>query len=174
MTGGSAVDAAPLTSLASASFFGSFIFATVALVTRAALIGRFQALDIATLRPQQQQQQKSNPLDVSSYNSWCTLFFSFSVLGLILFYAYLCENHPLYPHSEKSYDRDHVFFLTSLLMVISAWSLRPNDSTQQEQPQQSSGKSQQLRLRISSSSSTTASEDNDLLNRHQTEEWKGW
>lgn len=162
----SLIESAPLTSLASASFFGSFIFATVALTTRAAVMGRFRHVIDKTSIP-----QKSSPLDSSSFSSWCTLFSAFSILGLVLLYAYLCEHHPLYPHAEKSYDRDHVFFLTSLMVIISAWTLRSNGASSSSHQQQHEDHSSTKTLKRVVSH---VEENNDVLNRHQTEEWKGW
>jgi hypothetical protein len=166
------IDAAPLTSLASAVFFGSCIFATAALGTRARLTAAgpsggggdlsAAAADSITVR---------HAWEAASFSSTYRLLSSLSQLGLILWYAYLCENHPPFAHAEKSYDRDQVFFLTLLLLVISSWTVQPNVVSSKSIPDDQS-------LRSGKSHSHIVvyghSEETDILNRKQTEEWKGW
>ncbi|GMI46753.1 hypothetical protein TrCOL_g1699 [Triparma columacea] len=72
--------------------------------------------------------------------------------GLILFICYLAENHPPFPHGEKVYDRDFFFLLTALLFAIGYFTLQDNSPNQEQ-----GGKP-----------------DSTILNRDQTEEWKGW
>lgn len=152
---------------------------------------------------------------------------------MILFFAYLCENHPLYPHDEKVYDRDHFFFLVALLFLFGFYTLHKNgrDTSQRldgthtgtviaasaresislsrntardvaEQDiskkstsstcdslsivqdchpklveEGSSSSSLYKRSQISAAYATRVKEAkpyNDVLNRDQTEEWKGW
>jgi len=49
-----------------------------------------------------------------------------SKFGFILAYAYIAENFPPYPHSEKVYDRDLFFMLTGLLFLVSYFTLKAN------------------------------------------------
>lgn len=118
--GGGAAAAASVTTLASAMLFGTITFATVALATRAYMSGDKALFDMAS-------HPKSKALDVKSLPSVYTLLFHFSVFGLILFYAYICENHPPYPHADKNYDADIFFFLTALLFVVSAFTWKKHD-----------------------------------------------
>ncbi|XP_059291118.1 protein REDUCED WALL ACETYLATION 4-like isoform X3 [Lycium ferocissimum] len=75
-----------------------------------------------------------------------------SEFGGILFYYYLCDRTNLFADSTKSYNRDLFIFLYVLLIIVSAMTSlkRHNDKSA------FSGKSILY------------------LNRHQTEEWKGW
>lgn len=158
------VDAAPLTSLASAVFFGSCIFATAALKTRRATLASGPQGDVASAAD---TVAATHGWEVSSLPSTYRLLSSLSQLGLILWYAYLCENHPPFAHSDKSYDRDQVFFLTLLLLVISAWTVQPNILPSRTEDALSRGKSHSRLV-------YAQTEETDVLNRKQTEEWKGW
>lgn len=111
---------APTSSIAMAMMFGSIIFATVSLASRTWLMGDMRAINTAF-------SPMSSPLNVKSYESLYTMLHHFSVLGLILLFAYICEYHPPFPHSEKSYDRDEFFFLTAVLFVASAYTVHRND-----------------------------------------------
>ncbi|KAJ3695279.1 hypothetical protein LUZ60_000656 [Juncus effusus] len=75
-----------------------------------------------------------------------------SEFGLILVYFYLCDRTSLFPESPKKYSRDLFLFLYILLIIASALTSfkKHNDKSA------FSGKSTMY------------------LNRHQTEEWKGW
>ncbi|KAL6567316.1 Protein REDUCED WALL ACETYLATION 3 [Orobanche gracilis] len=72
--------------------------------------------------------------------------------GGILFYFYLCDRTGVFGHSTKSYNRDLFLFLYALLIIVSAMTSfkKHNDKSA------FSGKSMLY------------------LNRHQTEEWKGY
>ncbi|KAK7260440.1 hypothetical protein RIF29_26484 [Crotalaria pallida] len=72
--------------------------------------------------------------------------------GLILFYFYICDRTNLLGDSKKSYSRDLFLFLYILLVIVAAMtSLKKHND-----PSAFSGRSILY------------------LNRHQTEEWKGW
>ncbi|KAM7500639.1 hypothetical protein LguiA_025053 [Lonicera macranthoides] len=75
-----------------------------------------------------------------------------SEFGGILFYFYICDRTSLFADSIKNYSRDLFLFLYILLIIVSAMTSlkRHNDKSA------FSGKSLLY------------------LNRHQTEEWKGW
>ena len=186
----SAAETAPLTTMGSAMFFGTVIFATVALTTKLALAGDWKVLRAAQTNP------RSSALDLQSVTSIYTLLHHTTVLGLILFYAYLCEYHPPYPHSEKSYDRDEFFFLTALLLVASAFTLQKNDPSASQPPpakmasppptstngvvseeevedSKTNGVTTQA-VEFEESAVAPVNDATEVLNRDQTEEWKGW
>ncbi|CDY17245.1 BnaA05g09430D [Brassica napus] len=72
--------------------------------------------------------------------------------GAILFYFYICDRTSLLGESKKNYNRDLFIFLYCLLIIVSAMtSLKKHND----------------KSRITGKSIL-------YLNRHQTEEWKGW
>lgn len=75
-----------------------------------------------------------------------------SEFGGILFYFYICDRTSFFADSTKSYNRDLFLFLYCLLIIVAAMTSfkKHNDKSA------FSGKSLLY------------------LNRHQTEEWKGW
>ncbi|KAL2456675.1 O-acetyltransferase family protein [Abeliophyllum distichum] len=75
-----------------------------------------------------------------------------SELGLILFYFYICDRTSFFADSTKSYNRDLFLFLFILLIIASAM-------TSFKKHHDNSAFSGKAIL---------------YLNRHQTEEWKGW
>lgn len=90
-----AAEVAPTSSIAVAMMFGSIIFATVSLLCRTWMSGDVRAIERAL-------DARSCPLNPSSYESLYTMLHHFSVLGVILLFAYICEYHPPFPHAEKS------------------------------------------------------------------------
>ncbi|GAB5360132.1 hypothetical protein AAMO2058_000601100 [Amorphochlora amoebiformis] len=64
--------------------------------------------------------------------------------GAILFYSWFCENRPVFEHSEKHYSRDIFWFITLIYLAFALTTMKSNPK------------------------------DTSLLNREQTEEWKGW
>ena len=172
---------APLTTMASAMMFGSVIFASVALATRSFIIGDYRPFQAA-------RNPRSSPLDLRSFSSVYTFLQHVSVFGLILFYAYICENHPPFAHSDKHYDADQFFFLTGILFVVSAYTVKNHDSRKKENmltptsgaaagTAKNSSCGVDDNARCISAVESTVAESNDsteILNRDQTEEWKGW
>ena len=180
----SASGTAPLTTMASAMFFGMIFFATTAMAVKAWSHGDTRALQAAA-------NPRASALDLRSFPSVYTFLYNMSFLGLIMFYAYLCEYHPPFPHAPKSYDRDEFFFMTALLIVISLYTLKKNDPTVGVTSSSKDGSSSSTAKTLSSSDSwnsdshTTITANNqrqvapvnektEVLNRDQTEEWKGW
>ena len=186
----SAAGTAPLTTMASAMFFGMIFFATTAMAVKAWSHGDTRALQAAA-------NPRASALDIRSFPSVYTFLYNMSFLGLIMFYAYLCEYHPPFPHASKSYDRDEFFFMTALLIVISLYTLKKNDPTVGAVSSSSSSKdgssSTTTAKTLSSSDSWNSdshavtannnhhqrqvapvNEKTEVLNRDQTEEWKGW
>ncbi len=72
------------------------------------------------------------------------LFSQLSEFGAILLYSWLCENAPVFEHGKKWHSRDFFWFVTFVYLAIGATTMKAN-------PQ-----------------------NTKLLNREQTEEWKGW
>lgn len=173
----SASEVAPVTTMASAMFFGTVTFCTAALATKSALTG-----DIRPIQAVSQNNPRASPLDLNSFTSIYVLLHHVSVLGLLLLYAYLCEYHPPFPHSEKSYDRDEFFFLTALLLVVSAFTLKKNDpSTTTTTMSTTTLGDKQAPHGVAAQRSiwqarpvAPVNDATDVLNRDQTEEWKGW
>ncbi|PWA83702.1 O-acetyltransferase family protein [Artemisia annua] len=75
-----------------------------------------------------------------------------SEFGGILFYFYLCDRTNLIPESTKNYNRDLFMFLYALLIIVSAMTS----------------------LKKHNDKSALTGKSILYLNRHQTEEWKGW
>jgi N-acetylneuraminate 9-O-acetyltransferase len=121
-TASTAASVASVTTMASAMLFGTITFTTAALATRAYMLGDKRLFDVAS-------NPRSSALDIKSLASVYTLLFHFTVFGLILLYAYICENHPPYPHADKNYDADIFFFLTALLFVVSAFTWKKHDKS---------------------------------------------
>ncbi|XP_042494167.1 protein REDUCED WALL ACETYLATION 4-like [Macadamia integrifolia] len=75
-----------------------------------------------------------------------------SEFGAILIYYYLCDRTDLFPESTKKYNRDLFLFLYCLLIIVSAVTS----------------------LKRHHDKSAFSGKSILYLNRHQTEEWKGW
>ncbi|KAK3006524.1 hypothetical protein RJ639_015788 [Escallonia herrerae] len=75
-----------------------------------------------------------------------------SEFGGLLFYFYICDRTNLFAESTKNYNRDLFLFLYVLLIIASAMTS----------------------LKKHSDKSAFSGKSLLYLNRHQTEEWKGW
>ncbi|KAI6703496.1 hypothetical protein NL676_012632 [Syzygium grande] len=75
-----------------------------------------------------------------------------SEFGAVLFYFYICDRTTILGDSTKSYNRDLFLFLYALLLIVAAM-------TSMKKHNDKSAFSGKAIL---------------YLNRHQTEEWKGW
>ncbi|KAK1281157.1 hypothetical protein QJS04_geneDACA004613 [Acorus gramineus] len=75
-----------------------------------------------------------------------------SEFGIILAYFYICDRTNLFGQSKKSYNRDLFLFLYFLLIIVSAMTS----------------------FKIHHDKSAFSGKSILYLNRHQTEEWKGW
>jgi len=122
---------------------------------------------------------RSQPLDTTSLPSIYSLLYYSTVFGLILFYSYICEHHPPFFHEEKTYDRDEFFFWTILVVVFAGGhSLRRNEVIKGRSKQSSGsggGEERAAKLQmIQENNQMAATPENEVLNRYQTEEWKGW
>ena len=175
---------APVTSIAMALLFSTIFFTTISLAARSWLAGDNRAIR-AAMNP------KASHLDLKSFTSIFSLLYHWSVFGLILFITYICEYHPLYPHGEKSYDRDEFILMIAILFVASSYTISKNDKTDSNKKTDETTK-HHLEVvdsnpsngaqNISKSRSSpnkknaivSAKIANDILNRDQTEEWKGW
>ncbi|XP_043690144.1 protein REDUCED WALL ACETYLATION 1-like isoform X2 [Telopea speciosissima] len=75
-----------------------------------------------------------------------------SEFGVILIYFYLCDRTHLFPESTKKYNRDLFLFLYFLFIIVSAITS----------------------LKRHHDKSAFSGKSLLYLNRHQTEEWRGW
>uniref|UniRef100_A0A7N0T3U8 Cas1p 10 TM acyl transferase domain-containing protein n=1 Tax=Kalanchoe fedtschenkoi TaxID=63787 RepID=A0A7N0T3U8_KALFE len=75
-----------------------------------------------------------------------------SEFGIILLYLYICDRTDLIAESTKNYNRDLFLFLYSLLIIVAAMTS----------------------LKKHTDKSAFSGKSVLYLNRHQTEEWKGW
>ncbi|KAH6808584.1 O-acetyltransferase family protein [Perilla frutescens var. frutescens] len=75
-----------------------------------------------------------------------------SEFGALLIYYYICDRTDLLGESKKSYNRDLFLFLYFLLIIVSAVTS----------------------FKIHNDKSPISGKSIMYLNRHQTEEWKGW
>ncbi|XP_068661016.1 protein REDUCED WALL ACETYLATION 2-like [Aristolochia californica] len=75
-----------------------------------------------------------------------------SEIGLLLAYFYICDRTNLFGESKKNYNRDLFLFLYFLLIIVSAITS----------------------FKIHHDKSAFTGKSILYLNRHQTEEWKGW
>jgi len=75
-----------------------------------------------------------------------------SEFGALLIYFYLCDRTNLFAEAKKSYNRDLFLFLYFLLIIVSAVTS----------------------FKIHHDKSPISGKSILYLNRHQTEEWKGW
>jgi N-acetylneuraminate 9-O-acetyltransferase len=147
---------ATVLSMALAIFFGASIYCTVAMAVKSLNGGRD---DLSLFRTS----SRASALDLQSFSSLFSLLFNISILGCIMLYAYICDNHPPYPHGEKSYDQDRFFFFMVLLLVAALFTLRKN------------GSSNCCENKVQSTSTVPSClSANEILNRDQTDEWKGW
>ena len=191
---------ANISTLAMAMLFGSIIFATASLAARLWLAGMWswenggEPMHVAmssaseeTTAPQssinhrnsssKEMKKSQQPLDTSSLPSIYNLLHHCTVFGLILLYSYICEHHPPYPHDEKTYDRDDFFFWTILVVFIAGGhSLKKNVDIRNKATTQTSSHSAAVtqRMQDNRNQDEEDSPDNAVLNRCQTEEWKGW
>jgi hypothetical protein len=79
-------------------------------------------------------------------------FRAISEFGALLMYFYLCDRTNLFGEAKKSYNRDLFLFLYFLLIIVSAVTS----------------------FKIHHDKSPISGKAILYLNRHQTEEWKGW
>ncbi|XP_031497790.1 protein REDUCED WALL ACETYLATION 1-like [Nymphaea colorata] len=77
---------------------------------------------------------------------------SISEFGAILVYFYLCDRTDLFGESQKSYSRDLFLFLYFLLIIVASMTS----------------------FKVHHDKSPFSGKSILYLNRHQTEEWKGW
>ena len=186
-TNSSALADVATSTIAMAMLFGSIIFATASLAARLWLTGMWGWRNGVVAADNIRLDNKSQPLDTTSLPSIYSLLYYSTVFGLILFYSYICENHPPFFHEEKTYDRDDFFFWTILVVVFAGGhSLRKNEVIKRRGKQPSgsdAGDRGATKLQMISEEedqpqnnqvAAAPSPENEVLNRYQTEEWKGW
>ena len=99
-----------------------------------------------------------------------SLYASLSHFGLIILLCYVCEFHPPHYHAEKVYDRDAFFFLTLLLILCASLTIERNGPAQAKAGSGDRSKTKEGRAM----EKAVTPPDSTILNRAQTEEWKGW
>lgn len=184
-------DGAPLSTLAMAMFFGSLVFCTAALAARQ-FLGDVRGMSLWNITP-----ATTPTLQLESLPSVFDLLWNFSILGIILLYAHLCEHHPPFPHADKTYDRDSFLFLVALFFVLatlSSRSGRPNSRKEEDLDDDVDDRTAATGMdtlthdgsvltRTQHYTSTNNLTENNtftmatataVLPRSQTEEWKGW
>ncbi|KAG0479745.1 hypothetical protein HPP92_010603 [Vanilla planifolia] len=87
-----------------------------------------------------------------SPNPWTQNNFWRTEFGGLLLYYYICDRTDLFGESRKAYNRDFFFFLYFLLIIVAAMTS----------------------FKVHNDCSTLSGKVTMYLNRHQTEEWKGW
>lgn len=171
---------ASTSTLGTVLLFGTVIFCTSSLAARLWLTGTWSrrsgpaAEDGGGGGAKGRATTRSAPLDASSLPSVYALLVHSTSLGLILLYSYLCENHPPHHHGTKTYDRDEFFFWTVLVVVFAGGqSLRRNIDIRYKGRDVS--RSEIVARHISEHrGSALPPPETEVLNRYQTEEWKGW
>ena len=158
---------ASTSSISMAIFFSTIFFTTASLAILSWLNGDFKPFE-AAMNP------RSSPLDLTSFSSIFTMLYHWSVFGMILLFAYICENYPQHSHGEKHYDRDEFFFLTALLFIASAYTVSKNDKSKSKNNSSSNNSSIEPVKTTKIREVASVKPANDVLNRDQTEEWKGW
>ncbi len=176
-----AAETAPLSSMAAALFFAVMVMTYITLTTHEGLFSSSTTNNESSLRAlyQAANHPRAQPVQWRQLSSLYTLLQHFSLLGIILFYAYLCEYHPPHPHGEKVYDRDMFFFLTALLLLVAAFTHKSHhrSSTTTKTTTTTTTTtttSVSLALQWTERPIAPPEEATELLNRDQTEEWKGW
>ena len=79
-----------------------------------------------------------------------------SGVGLIMTFCYFCEYSGFFPEENKTYSRDVFLFISLLFFGIAIFTIR---KTAEE---------------ANNNSPISTKEESTFMNRHQTEEWKGW
>mmetsp|Transcript_7836 Transcript_7836/g.17117 ORF Transcript_7836/g.17117 Transcript_7836/m.17117 type:complete len:954 (+) Transcript_7836:600-3461(+) len=87
---------------------------------------------------------KHVPVLKATRQSILKLSYEFCALGVILLYCWLCENRPFFDHASKEHIPDFFWFICFVILMFAFGSVHYDENS------------------------------NDLVNRDQSEEWKGW
>ena len=87
----------------------------------------FQAIKLSTRTEEKvsAKEKLSKPF-TGSLDCFTNLTTELFYTGLILALTYVCENHWIFPHSEKYYSRDLFLFVLILFFAYAIYTIRPN------------------------------------------------
>lgn len=179
--------------LATALLFGTIQVCTVALAVRIAFHrsptrSMCDATEIDRTKNSVSASFAAFDLNNSPIGTTFTVLYYFSILGTLLGYAYLCEFHPPFAHAEKTtFDCDEFWSILAFLALVLVVGINARISH---------GNTDSSNLITTTSSAAIASDkecerpcslmatpkpvegsianDDGILNRQQTQEWKGW
>jgi len=109
--------------------FGTIIFTTTALLVQLWFLAGIQVIQPLFQKNNRAMIRNPNASTISNLSWWCKLFLLGSELALILFYVYLCENHPPFAHTDRFHNMDFFYFLLGILFLASWFTLQRNDTS---------------------------------------------
>jgi len=122
-------DELPPSTVSCVIFFGSIIFTTVAMATKAWILGDTRALREAIQATLTIDQAKPSVVPLQqSFQSIYVMLHHFSLLGILIFIVYICERHPPFSSTERqNFDEDSFAFLIIVACIAAFLSIRKND-----------------------------------------------
>jgi 10 TM Acyl Transferase domain found in Cas1p len=167
---------------ASAVFFGAIIFVTVALTCQSLLARRLETLCASftsvlcsTDNDHCASDEKGSlVLDWKSQWTIYTISMQLSVVGVVLFYCYICEFQPPSFPADKDYDADEFYSMLAIFAAMSCFHTSQASYTRLGSPTSAQVGAGDCDVGILAYSQHSLRQDDHLLSREQTDEWKGW